>query len=97
MPGQLYLSIFFETSLPLPLSLSPTLFCVCLYFESKHILAAANPAYGRYNPKKTPEENFNLPAALMSRFDLMFLLIDRPNIDSDKMLAEHVTYPNNFK
>eukprot|EP00026_Physarum_polycephalum_P003486 Phypoly_transcript_03498.p1 GENE.Phypoly_transcript_03498~~Phypoly_transcript_03498.p1 ORF type:complete len:722 (+),score=117.51 Phypoly_transcript_03498:139-2304(+) len=56
------------------------------------VLAAANPAYGRYNPRRTPEENFNLPAALMSRFDLLFLLIDRPNADSDKMLAEHVTY-----
>jgi len=56
------------------------------------ILAAANPAYGRYNPRRTPEENFNLPAALMSRFDLLFLLIDRPNLDSDRLLAEHVTY-----
>jgi MCM P-loop domain len=62
-------------------------------FDIRHILAAANPAYGRYNPRRSPEENFNLPAALMSRFDLLFLFVDRPNIDSDKMLAEHVTYP----
>ena len=31
------------------------------------VLAAANPAYSRYNPHKTPEENINLPAALLSR------------------------------
>merc|ERR1711937_912669 len=31
------------------------------------ILAAANPAFGRYNKNKTPEENIDLPAALLSR------------------------------
>ena len=41
------------------------------------ILAAANPLYGRYNPSLTPHENINLPAALLSRFDLIFLLLDR--------------------
>jgi len=56
------------------------------------ILAAANPAYGRYNPRRTPEENFNLPAALLSRFDLLFLILDIPNLEADRLLAEHVTY-----
>lgn len=41
------------------------------------ILAAANPTYGRYNDKLKPHENINLPAALLSRFDLIFLLLDR--------------------
>ena len=40
------------------------------------ILAAANPLYGRYNSKETPHKNINLPAALLSRFDLIFILID---------------------
>ena len=31
------------------------------------ILAAANPAYGRYNPRKSIEQNIQLPAALLSR------------------------------
>ena len=68
------------------------------------ILAAANPAYGRYNTRKTPSgiinpteteiasENINLPAALLSRFDLLFLLLDRPDLDSDLALAQHVTH-----
>ena len=40
------------------------------------ILAAANPIYGRYNVKMSPHDNINLPAALLSRFDLIFLLLD---------------------
>ena len=36
------------------------------------ILAAANPAYGPYNPKKSMAENIALPAALLSRFDLIW-------------------------
>ncbi|KAJ2986918.1 hypothetical protein NUW54_g9578 [Trametes sanguinea] len=56
------------------------------------ILAAANPLYGRYNPKISPVENINLPAALLSRFDLLFLILDKPTREDDERLAEHVTY-----
>jgi DNA replication licensing factor MCM7 len=56
------------------------------------ILAAANPLYGRYNPKISPVENINLPAALLSRFDVLFLILDTPARDSDEELARHVTY-----
>lgn len=56
------------------------------------ILAAANPLYGRYNPRISPVENINLPAALLSRFDVLFLILDTPNRDSDEELARHVTH-----
>ncbi|KAJ1664555.1 DNA replication licensing factor MCM7 [Coemansia sp. RSA 1646] len=56
------------------------------------ILAAANPARSRYNPRMTPEENINLPAALLSRFDVLFLMLDRPNHEDDLMLARHVAW-----
>ncbi|XP_067014629.2 DNA replication licensing factor Mcm7 [Anabrus simplex] len=56
------------------------------------ILAAANPAYGRYNPKRTVEQNIQLPAALLSRFDLLWLIQDKPDRDNDLRLAHHITY-----
>ena len=56
------------------------------------ILAAANPLYGRYNPRISPVENINLPAALLSRFDILFLILDTPARDADEALARHVTH-----
>ena len=56
------------------------------------ILAAANPAYGRYNPKKSVSENIQLPAALLSRFDLLWLIADRPDRDNDMRLAQHICF-----
>ena len=56
------------------------------------ILAAANPLYGRYNPRVSPVDNINLPAALLSRFDILYLILDSPSRDDDERLAQHVTY-----
>ena len=39
------------------------------------ILAAANPAYGRYNTKRSIEDNIQLPAALLSRYLLVSFLV----------------------
>ena len=56
------------------------------------ILAAANPLYGRYNPRISPVEHINLPAALLSRFDVLFLILDTPSREADEELAHHVAY-----
>ncbi len=56
------------------------------------ILAAANPAFGRYNIKKSAEANIQLPAALLSRFDVLWLIRDKPDSENDLRLAQHVTY-----
>lgn len=60
------------------------------------ILAAANPIYGRYNPKKSVEQNIELPAALLSRFDLLWLIRDIPDRDNDLSLAKHITFVHQF-
>ena len=57
------------------------------------VLAAANPVYNsRYDKTKTPHENINMPESLLSRFDLIFILLDKPNKENDNKLAEHITY-----
>ncbi|KAJ1622152.1 mini-chromosome maintenance [Pavlovales sp. CCMP2436] len=60
------------------------------------VLAAANHAYSRYNPSKSVAENINMPAALLSRFDLMWLIRDKPDLARDRALAEHVTHVHTF-
>lgn len=56
------------------------------------ILAAANPAFGKYNAKRTVEQNIQLPAALLSRFDLLWLIQDKAERDNDLRLAKHIAY-----
>jgi len=54
------------------------------------VLAAANPALGRYDPYRNVSENINLPVTILSRFDLIFVLRDQPDKDLDARMAEHV-------
>ena len=54
------------------------------------ILAAANPALGRYDPYRTMIENINLPTTILSRFDLIFLIKDQPEKEVDQRMAEHI-------
>ncbi len=54
------------------------------------ILAAANPALGRYNPYQTVAQNINLPVTILSRFDLIFVLRDQPEPDRDSVMSEHI-------
>jgi len=56
------------------------------------ILAAANPKMGRFQTQPgTPiAEEINLPPTLLSRFDLIFPIFDRPNEQKDTEIAEHM-------
>lgn len=54
------------------------------------MLAAANPALGRYAPHRSVAENISLPATILSRFDLIFILRDVPEKDLDAKMSEHI-------
>ena len=54
------------------------------------VLAAANPCQGHYNRRKTVCENLKMPSALLSRFDLVFILMDARDIQHDKRVSEHI-------
>ena len=54
------------------------------------VVAAANPRYSHYDKNKSPAYNVNLPDSLLSRFDLLFIVLDTPEQDSDRRIAEQV-------
>ena len=54
------------------------------------VLAAANPSLGRYDPYRNITDNINLPVTLLSRFDLLFIMKDVPEPDSDSRMSEHI-------
>eukprot|EP00669_Euglena_mutabilis_P014762 TRINITY_DN9962_c0_g1_i1.p1 TRINITY_DN9962_c0_g1~~TRINITY_DN9962_c0_g1_i1.p1 ORF type:complete len:438 (-),score=84.93 TRINITY_DN9962_c0_g1_i1:143-1348(-) len=63
---------------------------VCNLPARTSILAAANPASGHYDRAKTVAENLKLPPAILSRFDLIYILLDTADHDRDRMLSNHV-------
>ena len=54
------------------------------------ILAAANPVKSRYDPKLSVVDNIKLPPSLLSRFDLIYLVLDKQNEAADRRLANHI-------
>nr|GMD67635.1 probable DNA helicase MCM8 isoform X1 [Ipomoea batatas] len=54
------------------------------------VLAAANPVGGHYDRTKTVNENLKMSGALLSRFDLVFILLDKPDEQLDKRLSKHI-------
>uniref|UniRef100_A0A8C7IEG3 DNA replication licensing factor MCM3 n=1 Tax=Oncorhynchus kisutch TaxID=8019 RepID=A0A8C7IEG3_ONCKI len=61
------------------------------------VLAAANPVYGRYDQYKTPMENIGLQDSLLSRFDLLFIVLDQMDADSDRKVSEHVLRMHRYR
>jgi len=51
------------------------------------VIAAANPIGGHYDRGKTVNENLKMPRAILSRFDVIFILLDDPDADRDRMLS----------
>ncbi|KAL0221149.1 hypothetical protein RCL1_001003 [Eukaryota sp. TZLM3-RCL] len=63
---------------------------VCTLNARTSVLAAANPIQSRYNNQLSVVENINIPPTLLSRFDLIYLILDIPNKELDTQLAKHV-------
>ena len=58
------------------------------------LLAAANPKYGRFDQHEKYSQQIDLEPALLSRFDIMFIITDVPDQEKDKELAEHIVQTN---
>ena len=54
------------------------------------VLAAANPKFGRFDETKFVSEQLDLAPTLLSRFDVIFSLIDRPESERDRSMANHI-------
>lgn len=54
------------------------------------VVAASNPVGGSYNRAKTVSENLKISSAMLSRFDLTFILEDKGDEEHDALLTAHV-------
>lgn len=54
------------------------------------VLAAANPKFGRFDRYKSIGEQIDLPSPILSRFDLIFVVEDKPDVERDTKLADHI-------
>jgi len=63
---------------------------ICTLNARTAVLAAANPIDSKYNPKKSVVENIKLPPTILSRFDLIYLVLDKQSVIGDRRLATHI-------
>ncbi len=54
------------------------------------VLAAGNPALGRYDPYRNITENITLPVTILSRFDMIFVMRDVPDPETDGKMSQHI-------
>lgn len=63
---------------------------ICTLNARTSILAAANPHESQWNSKASVVDNIQLPPTLLSRFDLIYLILDKPDAVNDMRLARHI-------
>lgn len=61
------------------------------------VLAAANPICGNYNLYKSPKENIGLQDSLLSRFDLLFIMLDKKDTMIDTKIADHIVRTHRYR
>lgn len=63
---------------------------VCQLNARTSVLAAANPVESQWNKNKTIIDNIQLEHTLLSRFDLIYLMLDPQDENYDRRLARHL-------
>ena len=61
------------------------------------VLAAANPVFGQYDRTRRVQENIGLPDSLLSRFDLLFVVLDDMDAETDRKIANHVILGHRYR
>lgn len=61
------------------------------------VIAAANPIYGDYDRSLAAAKNIGLPDSLLSRFDLLFVVLDEKDPKVDKRIADRVIRNHSYK
>lgn len=56
------------------------------------VLAAANPIYGKYDELRSAGENISLQTTILSRFDMIFILLDKADAERDTILSKHIMH-----
>ena len=51
----------------------------------------------QYDLYKTPMENIGLQDSLLSRFDLLFVMLDIIDSDTDQMISDHVVRMHRYR
>ncbi|GIX62816.1 amine oxidase, putative [Babesia caballi] len=63
---------------------------VCTLNAQCTVVCAANPTGGRFNPNASVIKNIKLVPPLISRFDLIFMIVDNRSGDADDDIAAHI-------
>lgn len=63
---------------------------LCNLSARTSVLAAANPVGGHYDRSKTVCENLKIALPLLSRFDLVYILMDKADEARDRFISRHV-------
>ena len=61
------------------------------------ILAAANPTLGRYESSLSVQDNIRLPFTILSRFDLIWIMVDTIEATKDRELAQFILSMHQMK